>query len=215
MLKTRIKASHITNLTDARYFAALGVEWLNFSLDPASQNFILPQELKAIKGWVEGPKIVGEFGMQEIEDIVQSVLLLQLDEIQVGPFFETTKLRERISQPIHQELIVETLSDLSSLAKQVEKHSAYIDYFVINFAKNGISWAALSAEPDALSKLQALAAQHSVIVAFAELQAGKLSSILDQVVPYGLQLSGGAEEKTGVKSYDDLDAIFDQLMEDD
>ena len=92
MLKTRIKASQVTNLTDSRYFAAREVEWLGFNLDAGTENFIHPQNIKAIKEWLEGPKIVGEFGMQDSNEIKAAIDFLGLDVIQVGMYADTGSL---------------------------------------------------------------------------------------------------------------------------
>ena len=61
MYNPQIKASQITNLTDARYFAAWGVEWLGFGLESGQDYFVTTAQMAAIKEWVEGPKMVGEF----------------------------------------------------------------------------------------------------------------------------------------------------------
>ncbi len=57
MLTIRVKAGSITHLTDARYFAALGVEWLGINLDALHDPV---QDYKEIVDWVEGPIIVPE-----------------------------------------------------------------------------------------------------------------------------------------------------------
>ena len=85
----KIKASSINNLTDARYFAAWNVEWLGFSLQAGSSNYTRPQDVKEIKEWLVGPKIVGEFGIgQSAEEIKTSVELLNLDAVQLNMFTE-------------------------------------------------------------------------------------------------------------------------------
>ena len=53
MLNRSIIATQVTNLTDARYFAARGIEYLLFDMDESSIDTILE-----IKEWVEGPKIL-------------------------------------------------------------------------------------------------------------------------------------------------------------
>jgi len=45
----------------------------------------------------------------------------------------------------------------------------------------------------------------------ADLQPAQLLRILAQFAPAGFSLHGGAEEKVGVKSFDEIDAIFDAL----
>lgn len=49
MLKVKVIADNILNLTDARYFAALGVDYLVFDVEK-----IDPKSIEEIKQWVEG-----------------------------------------------------------------------------------------------------------------------------------------------------------------
>ena len=69
MLSKIVKAGSITNLTDARFFAAYDVDFIGFNFDPKSPDYISPQNALAIKGWITGPKIVAEFANQDIENI--------------------------------------------------------------------------------------------------------------------------------------------------
>jgi phosphoribosylanthranilate isomerase len=50
-LKTKVKVGNITNLSDARYCAGMGVDWLGFP-----SNGVDPILLKEITGWVSGPR---------------------------------------------------------------------------------------------------------------------------------------------------------------
>jgi phosphoribosylanthranilate isomerase len=75
MLKTQVKASSITNLTDARYFAAWEVKWLGFNLDANAEDYIEPVKMKAMKEWVDGVEVVAEFGMQTASEIKQLATL--------------------------------------------------------------------------------------------------------------------------------------------
>jgi len=56
MLKLKVIALSVDNLTDARYFAAYLVDWIGFDINPASVHYIDPEKLNEILGWVEGPK---------------------------------------------------------------------------------------------------------------------------------------------------------------
>ena len=60
MLKAKIKISQITNLTDARYFAAWGVDFLGFDINPESEHFTSPATVAEISEWVEGPGMILE-----------------------------------------------------------------------------------------------------------------------------------------------------------
>ena len=56
-----IKASRLTNLTDARYFAAKDVQFLGFNLEAGTPGHLDPMYMRAIREWVQGPVILGEF----------------------------------------------------------------------------------------------------------------------------------------------------------
>lgn len=71
-LKVQVIASNITNLTDARYFAAYGVQYLLFDLDEISIAGI-----KEIIDWVSGPKILLLFSANNSNDIDEAVLKLE------------------------------------------------------------------------------------------------------------------------------------------
>ena len=60
MHSRKIIVQNITNLTDARYFAAWGVDYLSYNLDPASEYAITMETAMEISGWVEGPKTLIE-----------------------------------------------------------------------------------------------------------------------------------------------------------
>ena len=211
MLKTRIKASQIANLTDARYFAAWGAEWLGFNLEKGTENYIHPSEMKAIKEWVEGPKMIGEFSSQSVEDIVEYANLLELDAIQIGPFInpQTIKLQKNI--PIFKEVVLEKDSIESEIKLTLEKEWMHVDFFIINFDKNALTWSMLKAKEFlSVDWLKNLCGTYNIILSI-ELSSTQLEEILEEVKPYGICLKGGEEEMVGVKSFDELDDIFENL----
>ena len=72
MLKTTVKVGEISNLSDARYCAGMGVEMLGFLLD--TEEAISIADVKEITSWIEGCKYVAEFktsALQEIEELMQ------------------------------------------------------------------------------------------------------------------------------------------------
>ena len=69
MLKRKVIATDITNLTDARYFAARGVDFLLFDLD--AMSIISIQE---IADWIEGPMVLLYFSEKSIGLLDEAVL---------------------------------------------------------------------------------------------------------------------------------------------
>jgi len=206
MLKTRIKASQVTNLTDARYFAAREVEWLGFNLDSGTDNFIHPQNIKAIKEWLEGPKIVGEFGMQDSNEIKAAIEFLGLDVIQVGMYSDTSSLTFQ-DVTIIKEIVIEKDTDYYELRSNLESDSANVDLFLLNYSTNNLTWSSIDSKQNALKEL----CNRFKIILSIDFEPGQLHKMLETVQIYGLNLKGGAEEKAGYKSFDELDEILDAL----
>ncbi len=213
MLRTKVKASSITNLTDARYFAAFEVEWMGFCLDPSDGSYLQPQMVQAIKEWVDGPKFCGEFGLQSAGEIATAVDLMELDAIQVAPVADQELLAELHGKaPLIRELVIERDAAPSAIGEQMEAESALVAAFLLDFEKNGITWADLETETKlSLSWLREIAQSFPILISI-DLNPSQLNRLLAQVQPLGLSLRGGAEEKVGFKSFDELDELFEQLQ---
>jgi phosphoribosylanthranilate isomerase len=74
-LRTFVKVSSISNLSDARYCAGMGVDLLGFCTIEGQDGYINPVRFQEIRGWVTGPKIVAEvYGLKnatQIESILE------------------------------------------------------------------------------------------------------------------------------------------------
>ncbi len=211
MLKTKMKASKVANLTDARYFAAWEVDWLGFCLDPASDAYVDPKKMQAMRGWLAGPKIVGEFGVATVESIREAYELLDLDMVQVGPFQGANVLGLLDGIPLIKEMIIEPSSEDVEVQAACKDADPYVKFFILDFAANGISWEAIQAgNTFRLSILKDICRQHNTLIKM-DLTGKEALALLEEVKPYGLSVIGGSEEKVGFKSFDELDDIFEAL----
>lgn len=75
-LKSIVKVSHLSNLSDARYCAGMGVDMLGFGVIPGGVHFMPAKIFQDIRGWISGPRIIAElYGLsseQEVTDIVNA-----------------------------------------------------------------------------------------------------------------------------------------------
>lgn len=62
MLKVKTLAASVSNLSDARYFASYGVDWLTFPSSKHSDNL---SAIKEIIEWCEGPKFAVELDEED------------------------------------------------------------------------------------------------------------------------------------------------------
>jgi phosphoribosylanthranilate isomerase len=209
MLKTNIKASSIKNLSDARYFAAKDVESLGFCLDEGNENYIAPHLVKAMKAWIEGPTIIGEFGLQSTEEILESIRALELDAVQLNLFSAVDRLRLGVS--VIQEIVVEESANYATLIPTLARLEEGTSLFLIDLEKNNLTWQKVIASP-LLEVLQRLCQKYKILLSIS-CSPAEISSILKIIQPYGLSLKGGEEERVGVKSFDELEDIFEVLEE--
>ena len=62
-------AGGITNLQDARYGAAVGIDLLSFSLVQGSERKMPLSLVREIAGWVEGPGVVLELDQRNLDEL--------------------------------------------------------------------------------------------------------------------------------------------------
>jgi phosphoribosylanthranilate isomerase len=208
-----LKAAAVENLTDARYFAAREVQWLGFCLDPDHEAFVSPQLMMAIREWVDGVTIVGEFGFIAAEQLRQQVADYDLQAIQVGMHTTREDVLPLIGRvQIHRLLVVEPHTTAAELRQEVRDLSDWVNAVVLSFRHHGFRWHDLAAgHPISLDALRALCAIAPVMVDI-DLDARELPDFLAQLPVYGLCVHGGSEEKTGFKSFDDLDDFFEVFI---
>lgn len=205
-----IKASTITNLSDARYFAAqFNVEWMGFCLDEGSTDFMPAHVIKAFSEWIEGPKITGEFGMQDEAQILEAIGDLGLQAIQLPMFSIVDTARIRSNVPVIREIVVEKKAEISHLNKLLEDMGHNADLLLLDFAKN--AWTLpelLHNQTISLDWLQRICQKYKVLIAI-DLNPSQTLSLIEAVGPLGLSIKGGDEERPGYKSYDELNSFFD------
>jgi phosphoribosylanthranilate isomerase len=208
MLKLKIKASQITNLTDARYFAAKEVEWLSFNFAERTDNYIEPMRARAMFDWVEVPHIIGEFDGFDADAVNFYAENWGLKAVQVGESSEIFNLK---SEYIVKEIIIDSATTVHILRGMLLPYTGIVAAFQLNFELENITFSDVKSgkHPLSINDLSGLCAAFNVILAI-DFKLDELDEIL-ALQPFGLSLKGGEEERVGVKSFDELDEIFDRL----
>jgi phosphoribosylanthranilate isomerase len=208
MLKLKIKASQITNLTDARYFAAKEVEWLSFNFAEKTDNYIEPMRARAMFDWVEVPYLIGEFNGFDAEGVNFYAESWGLKAVQVG---DNTEVFDLKSDYILKEITVDANSTAEELSRQMLPLKNIVAAFELNFDVNILSFSNLKSGrgPLSINDLFGLCEAFNIILNI-DFQLVELEEIMN-LKPFGLSLKGGEEERVGVKSFDELDDIFDKL----
>ena len=88
----------------------------------------------------------------------------------------------------------------------------HISFFTLNLEKNAFSWQLLKNNEKTLRNLKQLCNEYDVMLSLV-FEPAELNEILFELKPFGLSFKGGEEEKTGMKSFEAIDEIFDLMEE--
>ena len=185
-LITKVKAGSVSSLSDARYFAGMGVDWLGFDVNPKSNSFVSAELHKNIAAWVSGPKRV-----IEIHGQIDSVSIDKiLDDYQ--PDFIELDLGYVSQIPLGMSAFVR--SGFSSIQfEQLEKYAKRVEYLVLHIVEGDPF-----TEQDTLKKIASIA---KILLSIQVDFRGSQKAIRELPIA-GIALTGSHEFKTGLKSYD-------------
>lgn len=188
----KIIATDIANLTDARYFAAWGVEGLAYNIDPLSDNSLTSAELKEIADWVEGPATMLKIdGLEVPETLSDFTSNINVKNIIIGPYIDAVGL-----------VGFEKIFRICTLEDGWQDNDHLI--LVIPHEISTIS-------ETHKEKIIRITSNKNVYLD-ANFSANDLVQITNLGFS-GIILKGGEEEKVGYKSYDKLDEILEAIFE--
>lgn len=183
----QLKISSITNLTDARFFSAIGANYLGFCFDVLNENNISIVKAKEIINWLHEPVIIGEFGNHQTKEEIQFIAEeMNLNEIQV-PFLHTEK----------DELSFEKFLEVDNI-KSIDNSQWSMDYFVFKMDENNMD----------NSALKNLISNHKVFIE-TDFTKDNIKAIVEHLNPYGIQITCKKETKPGFSFVDEYAEILE------
>jgi phosphoribosylanthranilate isomerase len=193
MLKTQVKVSSIANLSDARYCAGMGVDWLGFPLQEISL-----ERFTEIRNWLAGVQIVGEFTKASADQIKEMVAIYQPDVIEIDSSVSLVAIQE-IATP----KILRVNIDSDNLPAIFTASAPYVTHFLL-----------VGDSPDSLTGMEASveiwAAQYSIILGL-EIPDDDLEEWVEQSSIQGIGLVAGQEDRPGFRDFTDLMTILEKL----
>lgn len=180
-LKVTVKVGNIVNLSDARYCAGMGVDLLGFPSTLTLDTY------RDIRGWVTGPRVVLELAPEEtdvpklLESFIPDLILVTPVQAALVPS----------SVPV---IFSGTAQEVGSLPDHDLKRAAYFQL------SNG-----------SISDLPVVRTLTDMAPVLVEWPGETVWERLQQLPNCGLALQGSAEEKPGLKDFDYLSEILEQL----
>jgi phosphoribosylanthranilate isomerase len=204
MLTTLVKISNVTNLSDARYCAGMGVDMLGFSMDESAPDYVDPKKFNEIKSWVAGIQIVGETTAIDPEQIEQLLATYQPDLLQV----EESALLPYLSsfgKPLILRIDVSQIT-LDQLDMLVHAGIEGADYILLD------SSAPVYLDGDLKTALQRFARRYPVLLGTG-ISVENVHTLLNELPVKGIALRGGEEERPGNKEFGELMDILEAIEE--
>jgi phosphoribosylanthranilate isomerase len=196
---TKLSLYPITNLSDARFAAAAGIEYIGFCLNPNDADFIMPIKAKEILDWISGSHAIAYFGEQDLDEVISLSELLNMDVVALENSILPDELPQ-IGKPVIKVIDIST-KNLDFVNNEISAYQKYADAFELK----GTLHAGIL-----LTDVKELCAKHKV---FLNLNFNGFpgKELVTELMPYAWHLQGGKEEKIGLKDYDELNECLDKL----
>lgn len=183
MLSTKVIATHITNLTDARYFAAWGVDYLAYIVEEGREESIHLSALQEIDQWVEGPESLLMYEGLSVDATSTIFQEAGYKKAILGPFIEPDSAWDATFRII-------TALDRSLCSEPGS--------YIFRPENNDVP-----SEWDAPEDVH--------IYIDVDQSPQELKSISQYPYVAGIVVRGSQEQKVGVKTYDELTDLFESL----
>lgn len=199
---TRLYFKDLTNLSDARFAAAADAEFVGFSFDPISSNYVAPNAMMEMRGWLSGPKFVGNFNLIAPDD-----LNLEIDNYELEVVELDFSLYAGYARSVHAETILRL--KLSALDQAGLRHFDG-DYLLIHADEIFSNWTLTRTNRQVLDLLKSACAHNRCIIDIPA-EAQQLREIVQMLSPYALCLYGGQEQRLGIKEFTDMQEKLEAL----
>lgn len=191
-LKIKVKVGNITNLSDARYCAGMGVDFLGFPIGDAETQIPF-DTFQEIVGWVSGPAFVLEYSDSMNDDEFQKVTESKAVQYIQLNYSQLKQLGKKVEN--HSIILKTDIGEWSAINSNLSKYD--ITYLVLA-ENNSVNWK----EVEQINK--------KVKVLMPYYHIDDIEGI-ESLPIAGIHLEGSSEDKPGQKDYDHLAAVLESL----
>lgn len=198
-LRTFVKVSNVTNLSDARYCAGMGVHLIGFNIDPENNDHVAPDTFNQITEWISGVGLVGEFETENAVSIIEAINKYRINYIQLS-HIKLLHIFEQTDLPIILKIELSNYLDEKQLIDDLNNSKSMVEYFLIEGNNDKIKKNAIFS----------LATDFPLLIG-AGISKSNVRELIDNFPIKGISLKGGDEIKPGYKDYDELADILESI----
>ena len=199
-LKTKVKVNRITNLTDARYCSGMYVDVLGFSLEEGTPHYISPSQFQEITGWISGADYAAEF-----TDSDAFIIERRLADYPGINWIESSDLDTLVQlKDLGKELIYRvTMEEIESIFPKIDVLNKQHITLHLTSTENKLSI-------DNEIIIKELASKVKLFLGFG-INPENASLLAEIPGLAGLAMDGGDEIKPGLRDFDQLASILENL----
>lgn len=207
--RTQVKICGITTLEDARFASGALADYLGFIFYSESPRFIEPAKAGAIINWIEGPKKVGVFVNQPLDDVNSIATQTGIDLVQLHGN-ESPEYCELVDLPVIKAFHVSDNTSQEELKSKVETYRECTEYFLFD-SKTDSEWGG-TGKTFNWNLIRDISGDHPFFLA-GGLHSGNVEKAIREVNPSVVDLSSGLEEAPGLKDFQKIEAFFDVMRD--
>lgn len=195
----------INNLSDARYCAGMGADSLTFRLDPTFADALTPATVQELSGWVAGVQLIGEFDTLPVADINALVQQCGLHAVLLHRRRPADELAELMVPALR---LMRWVPDMlpEDVDLRFREQAPHFQGFVLATPPSP-----LPSSTDLL-RLTEQARTYAIWLG-AGFAPTELRQFVETIRPAGIVLQGGDEIKPGLRDFDEMETVFEQLEE--
>lgn len=182
MNRNPILIRNIEHLTDARYFAAMGVDWLSMTLTDKPKSFAMWHTLS---NWIAGVKLAAEINSDDEMLLAKAIIDAKPEGI-----VSSQNISEDIPSTTQLFFEVESPDDIGGISNA---------FYVLPYAT------------DILHKILSHKEQERMFLE-SDWTTNSLEELLKQGYKGGICFSGGEEVEVGMRDYDLMDDLLELLQ---
>jgi len=206
MLNRTVKISNVTNLSDARYCAGMGVEMLGFSIDEDSPNYISPKKFEDICSWLAGVNLVAETAQTDPQAIINALSNYPVHSVQVETPGLLNYLRSELNLPMILRISAD-LYDADDISSIFSRYEGEVSYFLLESDNE------VSLTEEWMHVLGNQATEYPVLVGFGLDNETMVSELTERFPNIGIALRGSEEIRPGYKDFGSMMDILEALEE--
>ncbi|MEX0720652.1 MAG: phosphoribosylanthranilate isomerase [Balneolaceae bacterium] len=205
--RTKLKICGITNLEDARFSAGALADYLGFIFYEKSPRYIEPAQAGAIINWIEGPKKVGVFVNQPLDDVNRIAKETGVDLIQLHGD-ESPEYCALVNKPVIKVIHIEEETAPYLLKQILVRYADTVKHLLFDTKVNGL-WGGtgMTFDWDILKEIE----EEIPFFLSGGLNVENIKEAIQTVQPFAVDISSSLEQKPGLKDFGKIEKLMDVM----